>query len=299
MTDMEPSRLISLDAEFADGRYMLELSICDATGKTVYSRRFRPEKIRRWGLVPHNITPAMVKDCPRFRDCIPEIRKIIERADYVAGFALDNDLKILKAENLPIPPEKKIIELKDWFWLLYGKDHGLDYSNGIGNQRVATELGIEVAEERLHSSEYDACVSLQSLLRLLPEARKDAPEGEDFDGMYSRITALFEKEKDLYDRRQSAGWCFILHEGDGFRFRINRDEPSDDPSMIAKIHVENRKQAMLDLGTMLYGKIREGSFAFPRLSEKKLKQFLSYSNSYSPEEKAIASKLMQLARKFK
>ena len=38
LANIEASKLICLDAEFADGRYMLELSISDARGQLIYNK---------------------------------------------------------------------------------------------------------------------------------------------------------------------------------------------------------------------------------------------------------------------
>lgn len=294
----DPGRLLSIDAEFADGRFMLELSICDARGETVYSRRFKPSKIKTWQAYPHNITPQMVHDAPAFADCIAEISDIISRAAYITGFALENDIRKLEAEGLRIPRHVRIIELREWFWTLYGQSHGLDLTQGIGNQRVAEELGIEVDDSSLHSSAYDAQVSVRSLARLVASHTGCLPEAHSMAELVDAVTEKFAADKDAYDRRMSAGYCFITSDGDRYRLKSSRNRP-DDNDIIAMIHVEDRKEAMVYFSNLFLGRIIEGNLSLPKLTDRKLAMFRKYTNSYTPEGKQIASKLMQLARKYR
>ncbi|MDE6098444.1 MAG: hypothetical protein K2L80_09475 [Muribaculaceae bacterium] len=296
LTDTEAEKLICLDAEFADGRYMLELSVSDARGKLIYNQRFRPDKISDWGTVPHGITPAMVADAPLFKQCVPEIQRIIDKAEYITGFALINDFRRLSSEGISIAPDKKIIELKDWFWTLYGRDKGFDYQNGISNQSVATELGIEVDEEKLHGSDYDIELSLSSLNRLLQHA--SAIQARSLDEFYDAVTARFRVYKEEYDREQSAGFCSIQQKENGYWIKFNKKRPRESASLVAVIEVESRKEAMLYMSKLFLNHIEEGSFFIDKLTKAKLQKFKEYSNTFSAEDREVQSKLLKLASKF-
>lgn len=293
---IEASKLICLDAEFADGRYMLELSISDAAGDIIYNKRFKPAKISDWGVIPHGITPAMVADAPLFRDCIEEIQAIIDYADYISGFALENDFRRLRNEGISIAEDKKVIEVKDWFWTVYGLAHGFDYQKGISNQSVAAELGITVDEDRLHASDYDIELSLSSLNRILYHA--DTGSANSFDGLYEAVMAKFRVDKEEYDRQQSAGYCSILQKDDGYWIKFNKNRPYESRSLIALIEVESRKEAMIYMSKLFLNRIEEGNFFVEKLSNAKLEKFKSYSNTFSPEDREVQSKLLRLAGKF-
>lgn len=295
----DPRRLISIDAEFADGRYMLELSMCDAEGTPVYSRRFRPVKIRTWQAYPHNITPEMVADAPAFKECIGEISAILSHADYVTGFALENDIRKLESEGLRLPAGKKIIELREWFWTLYGLGHGLDLTRGIGNQSVAEYLGVPVEDESLHTSAYDARLSVESLGKLVDAHAGDFTALPTMAALYDAVTAKYESDKDLYDRRMSAGYCFITFDGERYRLKSSHKEPDNEPGIIAMIQVEDRKEAMVYFSNLFLGRIMEGNLSLPKPTERKLARFRSYRNTYTPGGRQMASKIMQLAKKFR
>lgn len=296
LASIEPTKLICLDAEFADGRYMLELSISDARGQLIYNRRFKPARISEWGTVPHGITPAMVADAPLFRECVDEIQGIIDNAEYITGFALVNDFRRLTAEGVLIPESKQVIEVKDWFWILYGLEHGLDYHKGISNQSVATELGIEADESRLHASDYDIELSLSSLNRLLLQA--DNAGASSLAEYYPAVIKRFKVEKEKYDRAQSAGFCYIIRKDNGYWVKFNQNRPHPSSAIIAMIEVESRKEAKLYLSQLFLNRIEDGSFFVEKISQAKLEKFKAYSNTFSAEDGAVQSKLLKLAGKF-
>ncbi len=296
LANIEASKLICLDAEFADGRYMLELSISDARGQLIYNKRFKPDRISDWGTVPHGITPAMVADAPRFCNCVKEIQCIIDNADYITGFALENDFRRLSAEGVVIPADKKVIEVKDWFWVLHGLSHGFDYHKGVSNHSVAQELGIDTDESRLHASDYDIELSLSSLNSLLFKA--DTSAAASLDEYYPAVMDRFKVEKEAYDRQQSAGFCYIVQKENGYWVKFNQNKPRQSSSIIAMIKVESRKEAKLFMSQLFLNRIEDSSFFVEKISRAKLEKFKAYSNTFSAEDGAVQSKLLKLAGKF-
>lgn len=319
LKSLDPAKVICLDAEFAQGYSsagqtlaMLELSISDANGDLIYSSRFRPERFRRWRLNPHNISPADVAGAPRFRKCLPEIQRIIDNADYITGFALENDFRRLNDEGIVIPDDKRIIELRDWFWILYGKDHGMDYAEGIGNEKVAETLGIEVEEALVHASAYDIHLSLESLNALLHYAHPaDAGDDEtksgsgrkkcdavDMKSFYEDTMKRFKAEKEEYDRERAAGFCYIVKKGEGYIMKCVVEEPKGRDDIVACTRVADRKKALIDLSQMFTGHAVQGNVMIRNLSEAKLKRFKSYSNTYDAEAGPLQAKLLRLAQAF-
>lgn len=305
MSDLHPllqniasTCFISLDAEFADGKRMLELSICDNLGHPVYNQRFKPEGLKEWGPVPHNIRPIDVKNKPRFNICSHEIQRIIDKADFILGFALENDIRMLKKEGIMIPEDKKIIELRDWFWILYGKDNGLDYSDRISNESIADTLLVETDPNRLHSSLYDAQITLQSFSRVLKNLQNINIKTTSLDEAYKLFIPVFNKSKDEYDREHTGGYCFIQDLGSRYKVRFNVLPPENDESIIACIEVANRKKAMLDISRMLLGKNFGGNFFVDRISPNKLARFKSYRNVFYSEDSALDTRLLKLTNLF-
>ena len=163
---------------------------------------------------------------------------------------------------------------------------------------MAEELGIEVDDSSLHSSAYDAQVSVRSLARLVASHTGCLPEAHSMAELVDAVTEKFAADKDAYDRRMSAGYCFITSDGDRYRLKSSRNRP-DDNDIIAMIHVEDRKEAMVYFSNLFLGRIIEGNLSLPKLTDRKLAMFRKYTNSYTPEGKQMASKLMQLARKYR
>lgn len=303
LSRLDPRKLICLDAEFAQGYgpgaglAMLELSISGADGKMIYSKRFKPTSFRRWRLNPHNISPADVARAPRFRDCIGEIRRIINEADYITGFALENDFRRLEEEGIVIPESKKVIELRDWFWSLYGRERGLDLVEGISNERVAQEFGVSVDESLVHTSAYDIHLSLESLGALLRHALPD-PGDMTMERFYDLTQSEFLKKKEDYDRERASGYCYIERRQDGYMMRTVRQSPGPERDVIACVAVADRKKAQIELSRMLTGRVLSSAVMLRSLSDTKLQRFLAYRNEFDPATSAMQSKLMKLAAGF-
>ncbi len=97
--------LISLDIEATDNGEMLELSIIrHADSQIVYHSYFRPSTARSWpnSQAVHHISPEMVKDSPSIMQEKKRIQDIIDKADGIIGFAIENDIKYLADSNRSI-----------------------------------------------------------------------------------------------------------------------------------------------------------------------------------------------------
>ncbi|MBD5370780.1 MAG: hypothetical protein HDR80_06485 [Bacteroides sp.] len=294
-------KVICLDAEFANdrkrsGEDMLELSVMDGSGSLTYTSRYRPARLKKWGLEPHNITPEMVADAPKFADCRKEVQKMLDAADFIIGFAIANDVRILRQEGIMVD-DAKIIELRDWFWFFYGRHHGLDHEQNINNSSVAGYLGADVKEELLHGSAYDAQVTLDSFDRLLHLI--DTAPGDTLADVHARFVKEFEVAFEQYRRDNAAGYCLLELRDDGsYKMKATKFEPEPSDSIVAVIRVADRKVALRELGLMLVGEARKSSFTVPRLTERQLRRFRSYTNDYSPESSAFKSGLADLMNRF-
>lgn len=288
--------LICLDAEFAEGVEMLELSIVDASESVVYSRRFKPRTLTRWHSDIHGITPGMVADAPRFADCRGEIGEIMKNARYVAGFAVaENDLSHLRKEGLHSADHLKVLELRDWFWHVRGRDEGLDYRQGIGLEFCCKRLGIDTSEGTLHTSAFDATVTLRAFMTLLKDfVEANSLQGKSFDEVVEAFDASYAPAREAYDRECGRGYASIIRLSEGYIMKFTHGEPRMKDDVVARIFVEDRKKAVVDLSRYFLNRVVEGNFKFDRLSERKLNYFKSYTNSYSSDSHDFNNALMKL-----
>lgn len=312
--DFDPLGCLCLDAEFASHRdilEMLELTMIDSEGTVIYNHRFRPARMKRWNLVPHNITPEAVAGEPSFASCRPSIQRILDGADYIMGFALENDLRRLEAQGTQRLEAKRIIELRDWFWMIYGRRHGLDYSQDVGLARCCSELGIDIDPEQAHGAAYDTTVTLRCF-HLLLEQFLESHAGEafaSFDDIFRRFTDEFTDAKKAYDLEAARGHCAIYRLAPDpenpaaparYLFKASRNAPDPDRrGLMASITVENRRKAILDLSQMLDGRIHSSStFKFDRLTDRTLARFRAYTNASDIDELNFARNIMRLTAAF-
>ena len=82
-----------------DDAEIIELGIIRAaTGEILFNRRFKPhDAMNSESRKIHRIRLTDLTDCPRFSECIPEVRPIIESAPVIAWYA-DFDKGKLQSE---------------------------------------------------------------------------------------------------------------------------------------------------------------------------------------------------------
>lgn len=281
---------------------MLELAIMSGDGQMLYRQRFRPATLRRWRSYPHGITPEMVENEPLFAECRQEIQSIIDAASHVIGFAVaENDLRKLRQEGIRTDESLAIVEIRDWFWLTYGLENGLDYRQNVGLNTCCRELGIDIDESQEHSAAYDTECTLRAFTGLLElYAGKRGMTHAAIEEIEHRFDEEFAVEKDRYDRANGAGHCCIIRHGDGlYQMKFTKEPPASNPDIIASVAVANRKKAMVRFSQMLTGKILYGNFRFERLSKRRLEEFKAYTDSYEADDEQFNSKLLRLAGKFR
>lgn len=295
-------RCVCLDCEFADGRELLELSVYDYDGTELYTHRFKPRTLRRWMTEPHNITPAMVAGEPLFADCVPQIQRLLSRAEYVVGFAVkENDLPKLSAEGIQGLYDKKIIDLRDLFWLVEGRERGLDLFQGRNLAACCEDLGVELGEAA-HSASADTVATMQCVRILLERFAAQLPETASgpvaFDDVARHYLTRYAEAKDIYDREQAAGYAYLLMRPDGYMLKIRRERlPATDERVVAEVPVADRKRAENDLRERLRNK-RLGERDVYRLSENDIRRFRSYTNEYNPEFHALLGGAARLKGHF-
>ena len=242
---VKPANCICFDAEFARGMEMLELSIVDMRGHTMYQQRFKPRRYRTWDSDIHHITPAMVATAPSFAACRRRIQAIIDNCSYIVGFAVrENDISKMKRQYVQGLDSKQVLELRDWFWVCHGRHHGLDYLQGISLKLCCEQLGMEHDDGKAHSAAYDAAVTLECFKLLFDRFISIYGNGRkylSFADVVTHFRSIFKKYKYEYDLERAAGYCAIVRAGDEFLLKATREKPDACEQTIACIAVYERK----------------------------------------------------------
>lgn len=166
-------KAICFDIEATDGDEILELSIYDVDGcKEIYHSYFKPVRSREWpnSQAVHHITPQMVAAAPEFGREREAVRRVLDEADVIVGFAIDNDLKYMKANGVAIPANVAVIDARIWYGLVYGKEQGIEFNSVPRLAACANALGIPFSEEQeAHSASNDTRVTVELFHRILAD----------------------------------------------------------------------------------------------------------------------------------
>lgn len=289
---------IFLDAEFVEGDELIELSIYSFEREEIYHSLFKPVRYTEWDSSVHHITPDMVADAPAFSAELPAVQRLIDAASHIGGFAVENDIFHLKAQGVAGIDEKPVIELRNWFWINYGRDNGLDLFQGVSLATVVGNMGVSFGEEGMHSASGDTLATLDAF-RLLYDKYvvSRTLAGEDFDAVVGRFNEEYAREKLEYDRNNAEGYVVLVRVGAGYALRLKREEPREGGKNVAVIRVADRQRAAIELHNMIARRpmIAKGVY---RLNENDIERFRNYSNGFDTEDHAYFKKLQGLSSRF-
>ena len=298
--------ILFIDAEFVDNQEMIELSVWNLEGREVYHRFFKPAEIKEWPVseAVHHISPADVRHCASFAKCRPEIQSVFDRAEYIVGFATKGDIAHLSKSGIKGLDKKKVIDIKQMFWLYIGQDRDYDYYGIPGLSRVSEMLGVEFGEKGAHSASEDTLVTLKcfnALASMIPDNPYAEPTEEAFKKAVSQFEQEFSLAKDAYERKKAHGWIHIMKGAGGvFKLLFKRKEPEDSPQLVGKIEVGDISKAEADIMARFQRKMLQGNRSLFRLSRNDLKSLLAYTNEYGDEEEhSLNKKLVQLQKMFR
>lgn len=288
-------KAICFDIEATDGDEILELSIYDVDGcKEIYHSYFKPVKSREWpnSQAVHHITPQMVADAPTFASERADIRRIVADADAILGFAVDNDIKYMKANGVEIPRGTPVIDARLWYGLVYGERQGLEF-NAVPRLTVcANALGIPFSEEEdAHSATNDTRVTVDLFARILD----DLGDGDLTRDLIDRMDARYEQEREAWLRGHAHGFISLVRKGNGYLLKNNQQRPEQAELVI---EVESRFVAEHELRERFARKQLPGDLPLYQLSDKDLRFFSAYTNGYDAAREAICKSLYN-ARKSK
>lgn len=107
----------------SDTDELLQVSIIDEYGNTLYNQHFKPQRTTSWkqAQAVNGISPEMVKDCPSIKSELPKIQSIINSANTIIGYNHEYfDFSFLVAAGVVIPENAKIIDIMPIFAEIYG-----------------------------------------------------------------------------------------------------------------------------------------------------------------------------------
>lgn len=113
--------LISIDTEttglVSSVDEILQVSIVDESGDTLYNCYFKPRNHTEWTEAEkvNHITPEMVRNCPDISRGTAAISRILVSAEKIIGYNTPFDLDFLRAAGVIIPERAEIVDVMQMF----------------------------------------------------------------------------------------------------------------------------------------------------------------------------------------
>ncbi|MDE6379635.1 MAG: hypothetical protein K2L11_04115 [Muribaculaceae bacterium] len=287
--------LICLDIEATDNGEMLELSVINHSDlTTAYHSYFRPPTARTWpnSQAVHHISPEMVKDSPSIKKERPAIQRVIDSADGIVGFAVDNDIRYLQGSNINVSADKKIIDVRDWFWYYKGKYLDIEFGSVPRLAKCAELLGFEFSEEsEAHSAANDTLMTIRIFNALMEEAHMDLP----LDEAIVRFETLFEEERRLYAEKMARGFISLVRTQKGYILKNNHRHPAADAEH--SIEVPGRFLAEHELREKFRKRESAADRNFYDLRKSDIEFFNTYTNTYDPDKEEFYRHFVKARKK--
>ena len=279
--------IICFDIEATDNGEMLELSIISyPQKKDLYYSRFRPQKSKTWkNETIHHITPEMVKNSPLLEDEKGTIVNILNSADAILGFAIDNDIRYIE-NNLGYNfNDIYKIEVKDWLWALDGHRFDVAYPAIPKLSKCCEFYGINFSEEtEAHNAKNDVLATINLFERITQNHNLSALTEKAIIEIERKINTKEEK----YKEEIAKGYISLVLANGLFVIKNNREKLETSEF---SIYFESRFKAEFELRKKFKKReIFEGAFKY-KLNSNDIAFFLNYKNSYSPTEEEFYRKL--------
>lgn len=119
-------KVIALDTEttgFLADDEVLQLSVLDGNGKTLFNEYFKPNHKTSWesAMQCNHITPEMVSDKKPITAYKEQIEGLLKQADRIVGYNTGFDMTMLSQNGIDLPNEKKYVDLMVPFADVMGK----------------------------------------------------------------------------------------------------------------------------------------------------------------------------------
>lgn len=142
---------------------LLQVSIIDSNGNTLYNSYLKPLRKRRWQDAErvNGILPDTVANAPTILDEVAKIHKIVSTAKTIVGYNIDFDLGFLSAVGIDVPDNVEIVDVMRVFAEIYGEWN--DYYGGYKFQKLTTcadYYGYEWGDDTAHDSLSDCRATL-------------------------------------------------------------------------------------------------------------------------------------------
>lgn len=143
---------------------ILQVSIIDDLGNTLYNQLLKPIKATEWKGAErvNHISPDMVKDCPNIYEEMPKINAILRNAKTLIGYNTSGaDIRFLECFGADFSNIEKFIDVMFDFAEIYGE--WSDYYESYKWQKLTTcadYYGYDWETERAHDSLADCRATL-------------------------------------------------------------------------------------------------------------------------------------------
>lgn len=284
--------IICFDAEFANLE-ILELSVYSDTvpssgePKEIFHSLFKPETERRWpgSERVHHISPAMVRKAPYFRRHRTEIQSLIDSADCLVGFAIENDIEALRREGVEIPEDKPLVDVRDLHWVVFGHKQGIELDARKGLGVTAGELSVEFKDEDAHGASYDTLKTLECFHQLIARFSSEiTEEGGTPDNILELYQSRWDTLREEYLEEFARGWVSLIEVRDGYRLKTSRVGPPAEGKALETITVNARWKAMNEIDARLDKKRHPDHPTVYKLKPSDIDWFRSYTNTYDADE---------------
>lgn len=276
-----PLRGICLDAEMADGRELLELSVFDDSETEIYHQLFRPHR-RSWHTDIHHITPQMVADAPRASACAPEIARIVKEADVIVGCAIDNDLRQLSEIGVNLSMRQQVVDIQHLHFYIGGGRGGTLF-NMPALLTIAEAYGVEFSSEEAHGATADTRATLRCLYAMMDiyySANPPAPSGR------ADVLADAVRLEGLARAELASGYVVLSKREKGYQIEVKYMEPREKEDTVSVIRVADRYIAEYELRRRFAPRTVPGLARIYRLGAADLRYFRNYTCEHDPARSA-------------
>lgn len=277
---------ICLDIEATDNGEILEISIFNHTGKEIFHSYFKPVKAKSWPISEeiHHISPEMVARCKSVHKAHAVIQRIIDSADAIIGFAVDNDLNYLSRSGFNVK-KPRIIEMKRWYWLLKGKGDNVDINSVPRLVQCAENMNVDFNPEDAHSATNDTKFTLQlfNILYGMFCDSREIPNDYISTDTLNLFDDCYRQEEELIKEENARGFISLKKGDRGYSIKNNRKKADSDLC----IEVTSRFIAEHDLRIMFKKRELHDRPGIFNLRQSDIDAFIQYSNSYDAEKEAL------------
>lgn len=290
-------KIICFDAEFANEKgfpeEILELSIwqADALGpeannRQIFHQYIRPAKHRRWPHAQqvHHISPEMVAGKPVFAHWRNQIQKIIDDADCLVGFAIENDITALQREGILRLSDKPAVDVRDLHWLQNTRHEGMDLNARKNLASTAADLGVEFSESLAHGADYDTRVTLACAQQLFEAFRASELSGAPDTELLAHYLSRWDEERESFLRDYARGWIALVRWREGFRIKVSRNKPKDSDNLELAIPVNARYRGVDEIDARFDKRRAPFDPHVYLLSKTDIQWMQNYTNEYDGNE---------------